>query len=265
MVVRGKVRFVKSVWGVKSLIEKNARAASDDFFKVFIKEAHKELTKKPIEASSSQPTALQKLSSARSDIHLQVPVAEHMASVQISHVSKESEPAPPRPGTIEIPLIGIPISVTLLGIILISLAFIFGGGYFVMKIHYLKVELDHIDHGFQELEDRLIFLQTFASHLALNYTSGNDMTNNWGFWRESHAMDWCLTEWQDQVELLQATLAETLGEVSNVLRVTSGKQLGNSATDFIVISDQHLSRLEDSLYDYSKVSRNFVFYFSFFF
>jgi hypothetical protein len=237
------------------MIEKNARAASDDFFKAFIKEAHRELTKKPeMQTPSQQLTALQKLSSVR-DVNIFTPVEQHLAPVvPVSRKEKKPEITQASPGTIEIPLVGIPVSVNLLGIFLIALACILGGGYFLMKIHNLQSEIHQIDRSFQELEDRLIFLQTFASHLALNYSAdSSSVTRDWGYWRESYAMDWCLTEWQDQVELLQATLSETLGEVSNVLRVTSHKQLGQSDSEFSVISSRHLENLQDHSLNYAKV------------
>jgi len=219
--IRWKVRYLKTVW-VKSMIEKNAKVATEEFYRVWADEAHKELAKKTTsDMKNRRDIRISSISTPREP-------SDAVSADRKPSMFKNSD-ADATSDAIELPLVG-SVSTTLLTMILLVAFVLLSGMYFFIRIQVARTELSQWEATCQEQEDRLVFLQTLVGHMALNYTGDPGVVKPWGFWKENgEDLDWRLGEWHEEIAHLQRTLGVALRQVADVLEYSSSKPLGGSS------------------------------------
>ena len=202
------------------MIEKNAKVATEEFYRVWAEEARKELAKKVSSDSSvRREMRMGSIATPRQP--------ESSTSEKKSSVFQESEVPG---GAMELPLVG-SVSITYLIAGLLVAMLLLSGLYFFIRIQAATNELAHWEATYQEQEDRLVFLQTLVGHMALNFTGDATGTRPWGFWKDNgEDLDWRLGEWHEEIAHLQRTLGSALLQVADVLEYSSSKPLGCSSS-----------------------------------
>lgn len=232
MQIRWKVRYLKSVW-VKGMIEKNAKVATEEFYRVWADEAQKELTKKKENPENRNLGNIKN----DNDEELQNAINSQMNFQAVKGTSSNLTETQNAEDLIDIPLIGIKISISTITLLAVIMLLLCGGTYFCLRIHFIHSNIDQWKNTHFELEDRLIFLQSIAARLAMNFTSislddsqhKNLKISDWKDWRRNKLdLGWHLSEWQDEILHLQQTLSGTLVNVGNILEYSSSKKLGVS-------------------------------------
>ena len=102
------------------------------------------------------------------------------------------------------------------------------------------------ESSYNELENRLTFLQHFASRMAQGSNMNISLSKEWDYWKKTKGLDWRLAEWQDQMITLESQLTHSLHDVSNILQMVSENPEN-------LLSERHLAQLV-SIIDKSKVS-----------
>ena len=206
------------------MIEKNAKVATEDFYKVWAEEAQKELTKKKEPAIG---VSEKKQPSGNDDL----PVIKHPIVFE-KEARMDSSTGP----QITLPLVGIQVSLSMIAILAFVLLLICSGTYFWCRISFIHSDINRWKETHRELEDRLVFLQSVAARLAMEYTNeSSGKHKKWGEWKEKNSdLDWRLSEWQEEIQHLQNTLTSTLTNVGEVLEYSSNKKLGMSAQPLLL-------------------------------
>ena len=211
------------------MIEKNAKVATEEFYRVWAREGEKEITKKK-----------DVLVSSASSSHLPV------ISDDVPEIPKVLEPESDvhnsgNKDLIAIPFVGVEATPITIATVIFALLFICSGFYFSVRISTIHYELSEWQSEHHEIEDRLLFLQSFVAHLAMN------STKKWGT-RQGYdqGLSWRLEEWQEQIQNLQTKLAQTLNEVSDVLSESSSKKLGESGNPFILLDTPQIQQIQTS-------------------
>lgn len=216
---------MKSVW-VKSLIEKGAKSATEEFYRFWVKEAHKALSKRNKPQQKEKKLQLDNDPAKISSAIQKIPssnnmILENESGIKIDPVNELSDDSA---DTITVPLIGIQTTLRTIFIIITLLLFSFGCSYFFFRIYSVRNEIENWKTAHQVLEDRLLFLQTFAAHLALNTTEHSGKNSE--LQKLARKLDWKLSESREDVGKLHQSLLKTLTEVSSLLDYSSSKELG---------------------------------------
>lgn len=217
--IRWKVTYLKSVW-VKGMIEKNAKVATEEFYRVWAEEGQKELKKRDNFSS-------------RTHSYAKLPIVGDIEPVVQQKIfdEEESTSSVEKKGLLFIPQFGLDIHPSTFTIILFGLLVLFSGIYFGLRIKAVNNNIATWEEQHYEIEDRLIFLQSFISQIASNNT------DPWGSSREhDKELNWKLTEWQDEIQHLQTSLSSTLDKVGKILESSSSKKLGHSEQSFLLQS-----------------------------
>ena len=210
-------------------------------------------------APSPMPTAVQPAPSA--------PSAAAVSAVPFGGAASGAPPA----------TAGAPVYLTIFGVrlrrstvwlssfILLLLAFVF---YLNVRVWTLETEVSQWHRDYAQLEDRVIFLQVFASRMAqyvqevrvwvagsssamysrVCTQDGKDiMESEWEYWQKSNGIEWKLAEWTQQLTSLHQQVSGALDDGINLLQEIQNKRLANVGP-LDVLSERHLAQMLEQQY-----------------
>lgn len=139
------------------------------------------------------------------------------------------------------------------------------GGFLMWRVNSLNKQVSRWESRYNLLEDRLIFLQTFASRMSQHYKSPSEaeegeredpsrhqnqpalsskLDDYWDRWKTTKGLEWRLAEWQEQVESLRSNLEASLGKIGSIMNELENVHLGGKENALLqVLSERHMKQL----------------------
>ena len=225
-----KAHFLKSTI-MKGLIEKSAKSPTESFYNSFVNEVKISLQKQPSGEKSAVKAGRKRLKGKKSIGKEEKKIEKAKSQLEVKESSENEQSGYRKYITFQkLVLIGTIIYVLLVGMT-----------YLTIRINSLEHEIEIWKGAFNQIDDRLIFLQTFAARVALN----NSLDVPEEYLKEMQELDWRLDEWKDVLFTIQNNIEKHLKDSSYVLGdiSRSSDHLGHSGKSFEVISERHLNAL----------------------